>query len=144
LFGIPGKTSHPIYMHKGDGRLTTHDRHINLLHYFAFTIFSLAFASCSSLRQRTQGPRGGHTNLGQPIATVLPDGVPPGSVGCRVSRALTNVSCVSRSRRDSPCDVSCASRSSPGTHVMCSCVNTMQECQLDILVFCNMVFGLMD
>jgi hypothetical protein len=108
---IPGKTSRPIYMHKGDGRLTTHNRHINLLHFFAFTIFSLTFASCSSLsstslQQRTQGPRGGHADLGQPIATVLSDGFPPGSVRCRVSKALTNVSCVSRSRRDSPYDMS--------------------------------------
>jgi hypothetical protein len=46
---VLGKSCRPINMYKGDGRLTTHNRHINLLHYSASTIFSLVFASCSSL-----------------------------------------------------------------------------------------------
>ena len=82
---VHGKTGRPINI-KGYVRLTTHNRHINLLHYFASTIFSLVFASCSSLlstslRQRAQGPKGGQADLGQPIAAVLPDGSLPGAWG---------------------------------------------------------------
>ena len=47
-----------------------------------------------------RGSRGDQVDLGQPIAAVLPDGVPPGSLGFRVSKASSGLSCVSRFRWD--------------------------------------------
>src|ERR1041385_1576455 len=43
-----------------------------------------------------RGPRGDQVDLGQPIAAVLPDGVPPGSAGFRVFKSVRRLSCVSR------------------------------------------------
>ena len=45
-----------------------------------------------------RGPRGDQVDLGQPIAVVLPDGVPPGSVGFRVYKSACRTACVPRIR----------------------------------------------
>jgi hypothetical protein len=62
--------------------------------------------------------------LGQPIAAALPDGVPPGRVGLRVSRDL--VGCLAyHVSGEAPPATCLAYRAHRWRHqVMCSCVNT--------------------
>ena len=43
---------------------------------------------------------GDKVDLGQPIAAVRPDGVPPGRVGFRVLKSVRRLSCVSRYQTD--------------------------------------------
>ena len=63
----------------------------NLLHYFSHLLFSLYLVFTCS------------------------------SLPATSLRQRAQGSCRARSRQDSPCDMSCASRSSPRTHVTCSC-----------------------
>src|ERR1041385_8656706 len=45
-----------------------------------------------------RGSRGDQVDLGQPIAVVPPDGVPPGSVGFQVYKSARRIACVPRFR----------------------------------------------
>ena len=93
------------------------------IYYFLSSFVFYSSLSSTSLKQRSQGPRDGQTNLGQPIVVVLLDGVPPGGMGCQAPRALVGMSCVSCSKEDSPCDMSYVSRSLPRVYMTFSCAN---------------------
>ena len=93
----------PLIYVGGDGRLnnTQSQTHLQLFHLrlvppsFLLPRPSLFFVleSCGP-----RGSRGGLTDLGQPIAAALPDGVPPGSVGFRVLKSSRWSTCESRFR----------------------------------------------
>jgi hypothetical protein len=55
--------------------------------------------------------------LGQPIATARPDGVPPVCVGFWVSRDFTDILAYRAPSKAPSGDVSCISRSPPGAHI---------------------------
>ena len=101
---------------KGDDLLTTHNRtnQSSTLFCIYYFLSALILASCSSLpstslRQRAQGPRGGQADLGQPIATVLPERVPLRSSHRRVLHIVLSTKLSLRC----VCYVSC---SSSGAH----------------------------
>ena len=80
----------------------------------------LEFESCKS-----HVSRGEQIDLGQPIVAALPDGVPPGCVGFRSSKAPADCLAYRAVGRVS-FDVSCgASPPVSRVHVTCSCVNTL-------------------
>ena len=70
--------------------------------YFSFSlVLLLPHSSFILLLQggEPRGLRGGQADLGQPIAAVRPDGVPPGRVGFGSTKAPAGLSCVPRFRR---------------------------------------------
>ena len=122
----------PLIYVGGDGRLNNTQSNKSIYYFFLSTFYlSTVFLSRSSLffvfeSCESRGSRGERIDLGQPIATVLPDGVPPGGVGvfgcakapvdCLAYRAIGRVSF----------DVSyVASPPASRVHVTCSCVNTL-------------------
>ena len=94
----------PLIYVGGDDRLNnTQSQKTHLL------LFHLRFVSLPFLLPRSssffvlescesRGSRGGLTDLGQPIAAALPDGVPPRSVGFRVLKNSRRSTCESRFR----------------------------------------------
>ena len=87
----------------GDGRLnnTQSQTHLQLFHLRLVPPSFLLLRSSSFFVLESceyQCSRGGLTDLGQPIAVALPDGVPPGSVGFRVLKSSRWSTCESRFR----------------------------------------------
>ena len=89
-YSLYGKSSHLLYIWEvmADWKIT-HNRKINLRTYFCPS-FSLSRSSAFFVKGSfdPRGPRGGRTNLGQPIAAVCPDGFYPGHVGFWVQKDL--------------------------------------------------------
>jgi hypothetical protein len=115
-----------IYM-RGDGRLNnnTQSQKTNLQ-----TFPALVFASRSSTffvleSFDLRSPRGGRTDLGQPITTVRPDGVSPGHVGFRVPKEL--VGCLAYRASGEPPPTTCPTYRARHRRytVTCSCANTL-------------------
>ena len=94
----------PLIYSRGDGRLnnnTQSQTHLQLFHLrFVSPSFFLPRSSSFFMLESCEyrGSRGGLTDLGQPIAAALPDGVPPGSVGFRVFKSSRRSTCESRFR----------------------------------------------
>jgi hypothetical protein len=87
-------------------------KQINLLPLF-YPLFSSISRSSSALHGRWIDDSEALEQLGwleQPIAAARRNEVPLGRVGFQVSRYVTGVSCISRSRRGSSGNVSCVSR----------------------------------
>ena len=94
----------PLIYLRGDGRLkdnTQSQTHLQLFHLrFVPPSFLLPRSSSFFVLESCEypGSRGGLTDLGQPIAAALPDGVPPGSVGFQVFKSSRRSTCESRFR----------------------------------------------
>jgi hypothetical protein len=110
---------------RGDGRLNnkTQSQKTNLQTFPALVSASRSstFFVLESFDLRS--PRGGRTNLGQPITTVRLDGVSPGRVGFRVPKELAG--CLAYRASGEPPPAMC-----PAYHarrqrytVTCSCAN---------------------
>ena len=84
----------PLLYVGGDGRLNnTQSTYQSIIFYLylyllpLFFFFSFFVRSSSLQGGEPRGPMGDQVNLGQPIATAHPDGVPPGRVGFRVFKS---------------------------------------------------------
>ena len=93
----------PLIYVGGDGRLNNTQSNKSIYYLFIYVLSSIVFLSRSSLflmfeSCESRGSRGEWINLGKPIATALPDGVPPGHVGFRVFKCTRRLSCVSHCR----------------------------------------------
>ena len=95
----------PLIYLRGDGRLnntqsiksstTFYLLSFLLNQFFFFLVLRLFFLLQGG---EPRGPRGDQVDLGQPIATARPDGVPPGRVGFWVLKSTRRIACVPRFR----------------------------------------------
>ena len=91
----------PLIYVGGDGRSNNTQSNKSIYYFSSMFYLSTVSLSRSSLffvfeSCESRGSRGERIDLGQPIATAIPDGVPPGCAGFRVCKSTRRLSCVSR------------------------------------------------
>ena len=88
----------PLIYLRGNSRLNNTQSNKSsttfIFYLFSLTLVLLLPRSSSLQGGEPRGPRGDQVDLGQPIASTRPDGVPPGRVGFRVLKSTHRIACV--------------------------------------------------